>query len=375
MHQSLLRGIRRRSISVVAVHDEIKPERGRNPFLGHGVLFVPEDWVHRLMDGLQTARKECQYYDEVKYRDVKEGTPADKVFQVAQRWFWYYFTYAIHGCPFKAFISEDSSIRRFPYPGDPGWRDHLSESMLSSFVAGIRWSFYRENMMRVRMVFDDSDNEVDRDVASFLPARLQHKCNWRRLTRTKRYPHIRVAAAEFVSSNPREVASDQWELCEFTQLCDLFLGAIYDALRLRAKTKRRKGRLVLASSIGEAMAETLQLPWLQRIPVHRRFSVSLYPDEFNFAYPAALRAAKARSKEDAPLPGFEEIMSAGRTLFGAPRGRGRGVGGRRSRAVPSPMGRGRARQAATTRSPRGPLPPSRRGPSSPPPPPLPARRR
>ncbi len=160
------------------------------------------------MGGLQAARAEFGYYDEVKYRDVKEGSRADKVFRVAQQWFYHYFTHSIWGCSFKAFIAEDSSFRHFPYPGDPGWQDHLSQSLLSAFLAGIRWSFYREPMMRLRVVFDDSDNEIDRAVAVSLPARLQHECNERRVTRTKRYPHIRVAAAEFVSSNPREVTSD-----------------------------------------------------------------------------------------------------------------------------------------------------------------------
>jgi hypothetical protein len=51
--------------------------------------------------------------------------------------------------------------------------------------------------------------------------------------------------------------------------------------------------------VAEVLAETLKVPWFQEIPVHRRFSVSCYPDDSNLAYPVALRRA---SRPEEPPP-------------------------------------------------------------------------
>ena len=59
---------RRLSLAVTAYHDEIKPERERCPFLGHGVLFVPYDWLVRLSGLMHAARKRLHYRDEIPFR-------------------------------------------------------------------------------------------------------------------------------------------------------------------------------------------------------------------------------------------------------------------------------------------------------------------
>jgi hypothetical protein len=61
-----------------------------------------------------------------------------------------------------------------------------------------------------------------------------------------------------------------------------------DALALPGR-RGKSGRRELAKSVTQVLAETVELPWLQQIPVHRRFSVSIYPDNHNLAYPAYLR--------------------------------------------------------------------------------------
>jgi hypothetical protein len=139
------------------------------------------------------------------------------------------------------------------------------------------------------MVNDDSDSEIDRAVSSRVADELPSKINDKRLRVSKRYPWVRTSAAEFVSSNPREVAPEKAMDCELVQLCDLLLGASFWSLDGSSESPKMKGRRKLARSVTDVLAETLKVPWLQQVPVHRTFSVSLYPDRFNFAYPAPLR--------------------------------------------------------------------------------------
>ena len=197
------------------------------------------------------------------------------------------------GCPFKAFIAEDGPNRRLPYPGDPAYPEHLLVSTKAALKAGVAWSFYQESKLLLDLVFDDSDNELDRSVADQVAAVLQSECNTNRLKSTKRYPWLRVSPVRFLSSDPRKVDDPRAvPYCEFIQLCDLLLGASFQALQLSPEPPKQSGRRRLARSIMAVLAETLQVPWFQQIRVHRKFSVSLYPDRFNFAYPAALRMVR-----------------------------------------------------------------------------------
>lgn len=243
---------------------------------------------------MQRIRGEVGYYDEIHWREITGASAHSKPFQVAQSWIEMYLRRAIRGCPFKAFIAEDGPNRSLPYPGDADYPEHLLQSTKAAFKAGIAWSFYTEKKLRLDIVFDDTDSELEKSVASELPGLLQLKCNTQRLEGTKRYPWLRASSVRFISSNPKEVGSKEWPYSEFIQLCDLLLGASFQALRLSPEP-RKAGRRKLAQSIMGVLGETLKVPWLQQIPVHRKFSVSLYPDQYNFAYPAAIRMATETS--------------------------------------------------------------------------------
>ena len=258
------------------------------------------------MRALQFSRERHAFFDEIHFREIRGRSPQNKAFLVAQDWIRDYFTTFVKGCPFKAFIAEDGSARTLPYPGDIGYPEHLLQSTKAAFKGGIAWSYHRETQLRLRIVNDDSDSELDRSVGTELSAMLQSECNTRRLRGSKRYPWLRVEPAEFVSSNPKEVGYDRLAESEFIQLCDLLLGATFSALELKSEPSNRAGRRQLAQSIMAVLADTVRVPWLQYVPVHRKFSVSLYPDNFNFAYPAALRSARIRGVEpQMRLPGLE----------------------------------------------------------------------
>jgi hypothetical protein len=263
----------------------VKPERSRFPYLAHGVLFVPEDYRQLLLNGLSQARNKSLYRQEIHYTRI--AGHKGRQFQVAREWLHVYLTAALLYCPFKAFIVEQEGIRLFPYAGEEGYPAHSAHALLSTFVGGIAWSYSRAPSVNLRPVFDNTDNDLDRRQAFDLPNALEAEVSLRRAVAGKPYPVIKVMPTSFVESNPL-AAGDSWGDSELVQLCDLLLGAAMDSLESAGRSPKT-GRLQLSRSVAQVMTETLKVPAAQHMPVHRRFSVSLYPDEFNLAYPAALK--------------------------------------------------------------------------------------
>jgi hypothetical protein len=242
--------------------------------------------------------------DEIHHREIKAGTPQDKTFLVAQDWLRSYFSRFVKGCSFKAFIVDYEGSQHFPFPGETGFPEHLERSTLSAFLGALAWSFPKEEQIRLRFVSDETDNELERQVLRDLPHALATKWNERQMAKVKRGPWMRASEVEFVSSNPKAVDTAHAIHSEFIQLSDVLLGACFDALELVAPPNNN-GRRELSKSVLGAIGETIKVPWLQQVPVHRRFSVSLYPDANNFAYPAALRSVRRHcTLSGARLPGF-----------------------------------------------------------------------
>jgi hypothetical protein len=267
------------------------------------VLFVPHEYRTLLLAGLTAIRQKHHFFGELHYTEIK-AVRLNAAFNVAREWLELYFTRALPYCPFKAFLAEDGDVRSFPYPGDSAYPEHAMQSLLTTFLGAIAWSYHRSDKLILRLFFDDTDNEVDKAAAWSLPSALVSATDMRRL-RGRRYPFVRVTSVDFVESNPRQVPGSLWGDSELVQLCDLMLGACVDALGVPGRTRNRSGRIELARSIGEVLKDTLQVPWFQHVPVHRRFWVSVYTDQYNFAYPAALRQVTQRRLRDLQPPLFE----------------------------------------------------------------------
>ncbi|MGB2694367.1 MAG: hypothetical protein WBD55_04170, partial [Dehalococcoidia bacterium] len=122
---------------------------------------------------MQRIRQKHSYFDEIHWREIGAASRHSGRFLVARDWLSHYLALAIKGCAFKAFIVEDGPNRSFPYPGNPGYAEHLLLSTKAVFKAGVAWSFYKENKVRLDIICDETDSQVDKDVAAQLPSFLQ----------------------------------------------------------------------------------------------------------------------------------------------------------------------------------------------------------
>ena len=59
------------------------------------------------------------------------------------------------------------------------------------------------------------------------------------------------------------------------QLCDLLLGSVCSAITMKSKTETKTW---LGGTIARLMIDTRQKPWQQKFGLHRRFSVSYFPN-------------------------------------------------------------------------------------------------
>lgn len=272
--------------------------------MAHGALFVPDEWRVPLADILARARDKHSYRNEIHYREIKTASRHALPFQVAKEWISDYLSYAIKGCPFKVFITENDGPRRFPYPGESGYPEHLLMATKAVFKGGLAWSYSKERQVRLAIVSDETDAEVDRSVLQQLPDVLQLEWNTRASKSKTARPWLRVERPRMVPSDPLACRPSDRIDSDFIQLCDLMLGATFEALDLIGPSNKA-GRRALSQSILEVIGQTIEVPWLQQIPVHRRFSASIYPDSHNLAYPAALRYVRKVAKACNPrLPGF-----------------------------------------------------------------------
>jgi hypothetical protein len=78
-----------------------------------------------------------------------------------------------------------------------------------------------------------------------------------------------------VAGDPSRAEPELKEHCEFIQLVDLILGGVAQALNANAQ---QRVKIDLSSMIAGWIEDTRRPPWLQDKDLHRRFSVSCYPD-------------------------------------------------------------------------------------------------
>jgi len=87
--------------------------------------------------------------------------------------------------------------------------------------------------------------------------------------------------------------------CELPQLVDLMTSSIRQAL---VASSGQKAKIALAEMVANWIEDTRRPPWLQTEELHRRFSVSCFPDGKGRFYNPALAVT-----DRFQLPLFEDL--------------------------------------------------------------------
>lgn len=281
---------------VLAVHDEIQASRGVNahPYLVHGLLLVPQNRRAWLVGELRRLRR--GYAGPMHYTEIKK--PAGPRSETAFRWIDWFKKTGLQVCKFKVFAVEQDAFQKFPYRGDQGYGEHILRNTSATVIAGLRWSFPGDAPVLVELICDETGDSEFRRSLQRLPTFIARSMRERRREQRARAsrsggtprlaPLVRIQRpVSLRPSDPRRATPGREDDTELIQLTDVLLGCIWDAVSRRIDGSRNAhGRLQLSESIGSLRTAHPVIPWAAKLHDKRALSVSIYPDEYNRAYPA-----------------------------------------------------------------------------------------
>jgi hypothetical protein len=159
---------------------------------------------------------------------------------------------------------------------------------VTAIWSGLRWCFPHVAKLRLQIISEEMSRSHEDDFGTFVPDRLKRKA-LNRLDIVFEQPALIT-----VPGDPQVAPPEHHHHCEFLQLTDLLTSAIAEAVQAKANRMIKQD---LAQHIGQWIADTRELPWLQEYDLHRRFSVSCYPNEKGDFYDVDLAIKKRRQNE------------------------------------------------------------------------------
>ncbi|MCC6236419.1 MAG: hypothetical protein IT299_02455 [Dehalococcoidia bacterium] len=269
-------------------HDESYPIVGHDPFTGHGVLYIATDLRAALFDELLDARK--GYRHEVTFKGISGG-PKGPRFEVAQRWIDIVLGQLGSRMAFKAYFADhEARFYRAPYKGQPGWERHLMYSTALPLLGVPVFAFREFDHLDVTPVFDPTGNSLDRQAYERATVLAVRRAARRRQTHPRHNPTLAMQPISWVDSDPRKYDADDGSFSdtekridsEWIQVVDVLLGSFKSALV--GTPVGKNGRLVLADSVTNLLAETWKLPWYRVAQRARSMTVTIWPDAYGLPY-------------------------------------------------------------------------------------------
>lgn len=254
-------------------------------WLLHGVLFVPEAKRGEVFAALQDVRQKTGYNEEVHHQKLRQSVTGLKA-RCATGWLRFYFgqfsDFCFYHCLAVDTHSPDFQHDRF------GERHHAYNRFARMAIEGaIAWSLKPYARVALKFHSDVKSRKEGDNFAEYVPSEVCLSIDEKRKKKPAAYPEIRLLHPEviLVESDPSVVMSDLREECECVQLVDLMTGSIGQALTGRSG---QRAKIALAEIVGGWIEDTRQPPWLQSEDLHRRFSVSCFPNEQGHFYNPAL---------------------------------------------------------------------------------------
>jgi len=251
-------------------HDESGTDTTHDRFQLHGALLVDRAHWPQALEALAGARG--GYDGRIHFVDLRDNARSPKA-KVAAEWVRLYFGDLSRYCAYKCMIADTQApgfnAARFPKPF------HLyNHTALLAIFGGIIWSLKPYDEVELALFSESITRPADDPFAVYLPRELARRSRRRK---PGAGPRIRVSAASvaLVPGDPRQIAPELRGHCEFIQLTDLITGAVAQALNAQAS---QRVKLDLGAIAAGWIEDSRRPPWHQQHDLHRRFSVSCYPD-------------------------------------------------------------------------------------------------
>lgn len=257
---------------------------GGEQWLFHGVLLVPQLRQTELVTQLQVVRQQSNHFGELHYRNLRKTS--GPIAACTKGWLQTYLNFSQH-CYYHCLAINTHSPQfdhsRFSEP-----YYCYNYYARTAIVGAIAWSLtgYQAHTVNLQIFSDPKRRSSGDNFAHYVPSEVQRSIQQKKLAKPAKYPTLSIAEEVcLVTSNPQQVDESRREECELVQLADLLTSNVAQAIK---SSSDQKGKIALALQISEWIDDTRKPPWLQTNELHRRFSISCFPDEKGNFYDAAL---------------------------------------------------------------------------------------
>ncbi len=272
MQETMFDVPRERSAEYAIYHDESGVDVKRDRFLLQGALFIPVSRWKDTLDSLITSRN--GYGGRLHFVNLRDKTSSKRG---ESNWSWIdlYFRSLSYYCPFKCMIADRKSnhqrIRRFSTE-----HELYNYTALQAIHGGISWSLSGYQRVGITIHSEEMTRATADNFATYVPRQLLLKLNrYRRPDSNSPLLKEPVPTIHMVNGNPETVSEDDRGHCQFIQLADILTSAVSQAVNASAS---QQIKIDLGSFIASWIQDTRMPPWLQGLDLHRRFSVSCFPD-------------------------------------------------------------------------------------------------
>ena len=254
-------------------HDESGVDQRHDRFQLHGALFVPAGRWQRALAALTLARG--SYAGRLHFVELRDKGRGHKA-AVARAWFNLFLGQLAQDCYYKCMIADTQSPAFQPERFAQPYQLYNYTAALAVF-GGLVWSLRHYDGVRLRVFSEFRTRPRDDDFASALPREVARRAALKRRRSPGACPEVLapIGLVRTIAGDPARVPADLAGHCEFIQLTDLLTGAVAQALNARAQ---QRVKLDLAAVTAGLIEDTRRPPWRQDKHLHRRFSVSCFPN-------------------------------------------------------------------------------------------------
>lgn len=263
-------------------HDE-SGDYGHGNWVFTGLFWIKNDKIDEITSDLLMAREKEDYFGEIHFKQFPkkfEGKYGSKA-RVGKDWFNIWLRKWADKTFFNVLSIDRKSLR---YEHDRFSKDfHAYNRFVGmSILGGITWFFDKFQKIELDMYSDGKDRRpegLEPDGIStdnfeeyvkkrvFVDTDLRNKCS-----------NLNLRDVECLSCGKSGPYSPQEELL---QLTDLLLGAVSTAIEPKSKKETRKW---FAKKVAKLMKDVRLEPWNQSFGLHKKFSVSYFPNNKSKVY-------------------------------------------------------------------------------------------
>ncbi len=260
--------------TVLVFHDE-SGDYGRDDWVFTGLLWLNEERLRELDQTLKLARGD--YQGEIHFADLPASFYGDFAAdaRVARTWM----TAFKAEWAYQSWFNVLAVNRRHPgYEHRRFTRDFHAYNRFTAMAikAGLAWHFRDVPSMQLKVFSDEKSRRPQGLLGDgFTTDNFEQYLETRILDATHSYRGPSVKLAEPINCLGCPRTGPFGAEHEVLQLVDLLLGSVAAAVEPKSN---RPTKLWLGREISGLIRDTRLLPWRQRYCLHRRFSVSYFPD-------------------------------------------------------------------------------------------------